>query len=77
MTAWFRIALAVLEIAVWLIRRSERQAWINEGERRLAAKQLKAATERLATAARIEDEYRNLTDDELYKRVEEKGWYRD
>jgi hypothetical protein len=66
-----------MEIAIWFIRRSEQQQWINEGERRAAAKALKETTNALAQVAQIKEEFAVLSVEDLDLKLEEEGWFRD
>lgn len=72
-----KLALAILQVMSKLIEWSEQAHWMNEGERRLVAAQLKEANDAMAKAAGVAKEYAALTDEALAKRIEEEGWYRD
>jgi hypothetical protein len=74
---WLNLVLAIVRLATKLMEWSEQDHWINEGERRAAAANLAATTKALALAAGIQKEWGALTDEEVDKRIEAQGWFRD
>jgi hypothetical protein len=74
---YFNLALAIIRLLSKIMERSQQMHWINEGERRLAAAQLKEANDALIQAAGVAKEYSALTAEALEKRIEKEGWYRD
>lgn len=72
-----RLALAILNLITRIISLVERESWMNEGERRLIARQLKENQDALARALHIEREIQDLNDEAVRQRAEAEGWLRD
>lgn len=77
MIAYLKLALAVINIITRIMDWAEQSHWINEGERRAAARSIKESTDALAQAAGVEKEYMALGEEALAKKIEAEGWYRD
>jgi hypothetical protein len=77
MITWLRVALALMDLITRIMDSAEQTHWMNEGERRLIAAQLKERNDAMAKAAGVDKEYAALTDEAVTKRIQEEGWYRD
>ena len=74
MSAWFSIGIAVIKLLTKLMEWSDRERYMNEGAKRLAAQQLEEANRAFARAAGISAQVDGLTDREVNDRLEEMGW---
>lgn len=71
------LVLAILSLLTKLLEWRKEAHWINEGQRLLIAKQLQEHNIALAKALKVEAEMAQLTDEEVRKRMEQHGWFRD
>jgi uncharacterized membrane protein affecting hemolysin expression len=69
------LAFAIIRLITLLMEWRQQNHWMNEGEKRLQAQQLKDLTNALAKAADIDAEWKKLTDEEVHKRFEAEGWF--
>jgi hypothetical protein len=70
-----KLFLSLLSILVQVIALYQRNSWINEGYRRALAEQVAQINASLVHALQIEKEWEELTDEQVRKRFEEKGWF--
>ncbi len=70
-----KLFLSLLSILVQAIALYQRNNWINEGYRRALAEQVAEINAALVSALQIEKEWDELTDEQVRKRFDEKGWF--
>ena len=74
---WARLALALLGIVQWAMRRAERAGAIAEGERRAIARATAAIVAEAGIAREIEAETAGMTPEQVLRDLEGRGELRD
>ena len=74
---WAKIALAVLGIVQWGLRRAERAGAIAEGDRQAIARMTREIEKEAGIAREIDTETASMTPDQVLQDLEQRGELRD